>query len=258
MNRVSLISFSLIASGKTSESTTMISVVQHVLLIYALQGVMVSSTAYITASNNSTNSLSLSLTSYQSKMKHPSECSNDKRWFCFNATTIAYSCNQAAVSGRITCTEHGPTMGIGSCATYDKNTRVLSISRCFNQIGVGDYNMSTVFVQLPTILTELNDYMCGPLNRKGHLCSKCVNGFGPSLTSFGYRCANCTDVWYGVPLFLFIKLFPIAILYLVILVFQISVTSAPMPCFIMYAQSITAIFCFYSPGWPLVTSITFK
>ena len=232
----------------------MTSMVQHILLIYTLQSVMVSSTAYITASSNSTDSL----TAYPSKMKRLSECSNDKRWFCFNATTIAYSCNQAAVSGKIKCTEHGPTMVIGSCATYDKNIQVLSISKCFNQIGVGDYNMSTAFVQLPTILTELNDYMCGPLNRKGLVCSECADGFGPSVTSFGYRCANCTDVWYGVPLFLFIKLFPITILYLIILAFQISVTSAPVPCFIMYAQIITTIFCFYSPGWPLATSIMFK
>ena len=231
----------------------MISVVEQVLLIYTLQGVMVSSNAYITASSNSTDSL----TSYQSKMKRPSECSNDKRWFCFNATTIAYSCNQAAVSGQIICTEHGPTMVIGSCATYDKNTQVMSISKCFNQIGAAGYNMSTVFIQLPTILTELNDYMCGPLNRKGHLCSECADGFGPSVTSFGYRCANCTDVWYGVPLFLFFKLFPINVLYLVILVLQIRVTSPPIPCFIMYAQSITAIFTFYSTKWPLVTSIMF-
>ena len=26
--------------------------------------------------------------------------------------------------------------------------------------------------------------MCGPLNRKGLVCSECANGFGPSVTSF--------------------------------------------------------------------------
>ena len=234
----------------------MLNIVQQVLLIYTLQGVMISNCVYTTASSSIANSL----TSSQPKMKRLSECSNDKQWFCFNATTIAYSCNQAAVSGRVTCTEHGPTIGIGICATYDENTRILSFSRCYNQAGVSDYNMSTISwnIQLPTVLSELNDYMCGPLNRKGLVCSECADGFGPSVTSFGHRCANCTDAWYGVPLFLFIKLLPITILYLVILTFQISVTSAPMPCFIMYAQSITAIFCFNPPGWPLVTSIMFK
>ena len=75
-----------------------------------------------------------------------------------------------------------------------------------------------------------------PLNRKGFVCSECADGFGPLVTSFGYKCANCTDAWYGVPLF------PITVFYLIILVFQISVMSAPMPCFIIYAQSIFVTF----------------
>ena len=84
--------------------------------------------------------------------------------------------------------------------------------------------------------------MCGPLSRKGLVCSECADGLGPSVTSFGYRCVNCTDAWYGVPLFLLLEFVPITVLYLVILVFQISITSAPMPCFIMYAQFIAIIF----------------
>ena len=83
--------------------------------------------------------------------------------------------------------------------------------------------------------------MCGPLNRKGLVCSECADGFGPS---YGYRCVNCTDAWYGVPLFLFLEFVPITVFYLIILVFQISVTSAPMPCFIMYAQLIVTAFDF--------------
>ena len=105
------------------------------------------------------------------------------------------------------------------------------------------YNVTTPgYTQLPRNLSQLNDYMCGPLNRKGLVCNKCADGFGPSVTSFGYKCANCTDAWYGVPLFLIIEFVPITVFYLVILVFQISVTSAPMPCFIMFAQWVVASF----------------
>ena len=78
--------------------------------------------------------------------------------------------------------------------------------------------------------------MCGPLNRKGIVCSECADGFGPSVTSLEHVCARCTDAWYGVPLFLFLQFVPITVFYLIILVFQISMTSAPMTCFIMYAQ----------------------
>ena len=51
-------------------------------------------------------------------------------------------------------------------------------------------------------------------------------------------CVNCTDAWYGVPLFLFLEFVPITVFYVIILAFQISVTSAPMPCLIICAQLI--------------------
>ena len=98
-----------------------------------------------------------------------------------------------------------------------------------------------MYFQLPKNLSQLNDYMCAPLNRKGLVCSECADGFGPSVTSFGYRCVNCTGNWYGVPFFLFIYFAPITVLYVLFLVFQISIFSAPMPCFIMYAQLIVMV-----------------
>ena len=97
---------------------------------------------------------------------------------------------------------------------------------------------------LPRNLSQLNDYMCGPLNRKGLVCSECADDFGPSGTPFGYRCVNCTDARYGVPLFLFLEFVPITAFYVIVLAFQISTTSAPMPCFILCSQFI--VIAFYS------------
>ena len=79
--------------------------------------------------------------------------------------------------------------------------------------------------------------MCGPLNRKGLVRNECADGFGPSVTSFGYKCVSCNGTWYGLPLFLVLYFALITMLYLLIIVFQISITSAPMPCFVIYAQT---------------------
>ena len=155
---------------------------------------------------------------------------------CSNSTTMSYSCSL------ITCSQFGPSLISGFCATYSEDTGLLSLASCpyFQSTG---YNVTTPgYILLPRNLTQLNDYMCGPLNRKGLVCNECADGFGPSVTSFGYKCANCSDTWYGVPLFLFLEFVPITVFYLIILVFQISVTSAPMPCFIMYAQWFVAAF----------------
>ena len=118
----------------------------------------------------------------------------------------------------------------------------MSFSMCLN-LQSNSYNVTTTGrIQLPENLTQLNDYMCGPLNRTGIACSECADGFGPSVTSFRSKCVTCTDTWYGVPLFLFLELVPITVFYLIILVFQISFATPPMPCFIMYAQFIVALF----------------
>ena len=129
------------------------------------------------------------------------------------------------------------------CATFNEEIKLLSIFNC-PYFQLDKYYGSHIMLQLPQNFSQLNDYMCSPLNRKGYLCSECANGFGPSVTSFGYRCANCTDTLYGVPLFLFLEFVPITVFYIICLTFQISVTSAPMPCFIMYAQIIVVTFDF--------------
>ena len=168
---------------------------------------------------------------------HSNQYSHHVQWLCYNLTTKAYDCSQ------ITCSQGEPSLAFGYCATYSEDTRnsVLSVTLCpyFQSTG---YNMTTPgYIQLPRNLTQLNDYMCGPLNRKGLVCSECADGFGPAVNSFWYTCANCTDAWYKVPLFLIFELVPITVFYLIILAFQIGVTSAPLPCFIMYAQMIVVM-----------------
>ena len=171
------------------------------------------------------------------KSNHDSDCSYDERWFCFNSTTKTHQCAIHSYSSRITCSDSGPLLQFGFCATYNEDTRLVTVSKCpYHQVGQIVTTIGNI--QLPKKLAELNDSMCGPMNRKGIVCSECVDGFGPSVTSIGYACANCTDAWYRVPLlkFVFLQLVPITVFYLIILIFQIRLTSPPMPCFIMYAQ----------------------
>ena len=77
---------------------------------------------------------------------------------------------------------------VGKCKTYLINTNVIIVDG--------------IYIQLPDNISQLNDYMCGPMNRKGRICSECIDGFAPSVTSFGYECSNCTGSWYGIPLYL--------------------------------------------------------
>ena len=142
----------------------------------------------------------------------------------------------------IACSQNGLTLHYSYCATYSEDTTLLSIGTCryFESRGYNITGSQTLL--LPRNLSQLNDYMCGPLNRKGVLCSECADGFGPSVTSFKYKCVNCTDDWYRVPLFLFLEFAPITVLYIIVLIFRVSVTCPPVPCFIMYAQFVVIAF----------------
>ena len=66
------------------------------------------------------------------------------------------------------CSPSGPLLAYSFCATYNEDTKILSIvKRLYFQPNV--YNITTDnHVQLPRNLSQLNDYMCSPLNRKGH------------------------------------------------------------------------------------------
>ena len=47
----------------------------------------------------------------------------------------------------------------------------------------GHYNTTTYtvcdfYIQLPSNVSSLNEFMCGLLNREGPLCGKCKDGYG--------------------------------------------------------------------------------
>ena len=129
--------------------------------------------------------------------------------------------------------------------TYNSYKGLISsikIPHCY----LGGYNITeeTGYVLLPDEISELNSYMCGPLNRKGYLCGECKSGYGPGpfVTSCTNVCHFCQDTWHEIILYLALEFIPITVFYLLILIFQIRLTSAPMTCFIMYSQLIVQAF----------------
>ena len=94
------------------------------------------------------------------------------------------------------------------------------------------------FIELPSNISELNDYMCGSANRKGFLCSECIDGFGPSATSPKFKCSNCSNTFarYSVVIYLLSELVPVVIFYFIVLFFPINLTSVPMVSFVLYCQ----------------------
>ena len=158
-------------------------------------------------------------------------------WVNYNASTKQCTCNKYA-SYEVKCKDHQHAeMALGWCTTFTES-RTLKI-RCPYFQDRGHNATPDGYFTLPNNISELNDYMCGPMNRKGQVCMDCIDGFGPSYTSLGYECSNCTGHWYRMPLYLLVELVPNTIFYLIILTFQISLTCAPMTGFIWYSQIVS-------------------
>ena len=141
------------------------------------------------------------------------------------------------------CSERKTTIYIGLCMTTEELGTSIGYCAAYSpKVNVSAVN--GMYIQLPNNISELNDFMCGPINRKGRVCSECIDGFAPSVITPWYQCANCTGAWYGIPLYLFLEFVPITLFYLAVLVLQISVISPPLTTCVMYSQLL--VFCLTS------------
>ena len=150
-------------------------------------------------------------------------------WFYFNSTSDKCECfHHPDVKVDVICTESAALLNFGSCMTYDNTTKTTSLGQCVSFL-VHNRNVSTMrnYIELPKDLSELNKYMCAPMNRKGLVCSECIDGYGPSVFTYGFQCANCTGAWYGIPIYLLLEFAPITVFYFLIL------------AFILYSQLVT-------------------
>ena len=107
----------------------------------------------------------------------------DKFALSSNSTTTALQgnrCSQMLCSESkykcffIDCSQSGPELHYAYCATFNEDTKLLSVSSC-RYFEPKRYNItSSKRTLLPRNLCQLNDYMCSPLNRKGFVCSECT------------------------------------------------------------------------------------
>ena len=165
-------------------------------------------------------------------------------WFFYNTTTQDCQCLPHDL---FACKGNDSFIDSDYILTYDslsKNKVVSAVISTRYQFLKRVNQTLPGYKLLPKNISLLNVEMCGPLNRKGYMCNACIDGFGPSLNLMVdmNTCYDCSKHWYGITMYLFIEFVPITLFYLLVLVFQVGMTSAPMTCFIMYSQLISMAF----------------
>ena len=94
------------------------------------------------------------------------------------------------------CDDNGVLLKLGHCLTYNDSENTVTLGLCpyfdVRQYNITDAvvdNSSSTFIRLPNNISELNNFMCGPLNREGFFSLDCIDHFGISLVSIGYTCS---------------------------------------------------------------------
>ena len=124
---------------------------------------------------------------------------------------------------------------IGTCLTRDGLNSSAVIGSCPYPINIGG-RMHHVYLEFPNATTvqlnELDDLICGSLNRRGLLCSQCK----PAVHAFGFTCADCNERFSGWGLYLFLQLFPLTVFYVIVIIFHVKAVSPPFISFVIFSQ----------------------
>ena len=112
----------------------------------------------------------------------------------------------------------------------------LIIGHCL--YGCFDTERAAEYYDITISNNTLKNKVCYQFNRAGRLCGQCIDGYGVPVYSFSLRCVKCghQSLWKTVPKYILIAYGPLTVFLGVIVVFMISVNSAPLRGWILVCQ----------------------
>ena len=159
-------------------------------------------------------------------------------WF-FADNTSSTGCSCIGTHLEVICGSDAPLLYFGFCMTYNNSTETIEYGDC-PYITRYKYNITIVgnalYIELPSNVSTLNEFMCGPLNRESTLCGKCKDGYGIALYSYTLECIKCWGHGYGWVLYYLLELFPITVMYFLVVIFHIRATSSPLSALVFMSQ----------------------
>ena len=97
------------------------------------------------------------------------------------------------------------------------------------------------YVLLNDSKLTLNDHTCQHLDRTGYMCETCLPNRSVPLYGYSFQCVECSDkdVEVNWLYYILLELLPVTIIFMVLIIFNISITSGPANGFILFAQVIS-------------------
>ena len=159
--------------------------------------------------------------------------------FVITSPTIR-KCTCSAIPPSITCKNGTAWIALGHWAGYNQpEPDKLLVGTCATELCNfnGTPPVDGHYLLPPNYNSSLLvTVVCGDF-RNGTLCGQCNNNFSTFYHSPTYACRNATGGCpYGIPLYILSELLPVTGLFLVILLFNINLTSGALYSFVFFAQ----------------------
>ena len=124
----------------------------------------------------------------------------------------------------------------GRCITFSGQKDVYYTGIC--PFGHRGNRTDRIHSVLPCDPDKLNNTICGPYNRKGLLCGRCVHGYGPPVYSYDLKCVDCSKlcIGYAVILYLLLGLIPVALFFICTVIFHLNISSGPLLGYVLFHQ----------------------
>ena len=178
--------------------------------------------------------------------------SNCPPGFYFNQGVHACECAMVNGTSKYTgiayCEKNFAYLSLGYWAGYtyvpdNPNIPVFVTGRCATILCNFGKNFANQSLNpLPSFPNQLSSAVCSE-GRKGMLCGECIDGLSTYFNSPTFTCHNATDGCpYGIPLYIVSDLLPVTLLFLIILLFNISLTSGALYSFVFFAQFIDVLY----------------
>ena len=111
---------------------------------------------------------------------------------------------------------------------------------------------------LPNKSDLLENQICGKYHRNGTLCGRCIDNYSVTVNTKYYECINCTgeNVILNRVKYVAAVYIPLTLLFSLIIIFNIRLTSAAANSFILFSQVISSTFDLSADGQIPYSAIT--
>ena len=158
--------------------------------------------------------------------------------FYFNNNTSKCDCNEFLVFIRCNEKEKRAYIRNGVCFISATSSNTFTVGQCPLTLGNWENITNRLWSELPSDPDMLNATMCGPYNREGYLCGKCIDGYGLPVYSHDLKCVNCSKFSTGVSIvmYIIIQFVPITLFFVCAVVFHLYITSGPLLGYFIFCQ----------------------